>query len=282
MNPKEQVRTAELTFRRKRILATLAAVALLLGSLWFAEVFGPKRTPAFSAADRGVLVIDPGHGGIDGGAIAYNGVKESELNLSIALKMQQLASFYGVETRMTRQDESPRTELDSYSEREELSYRADLAEETENSVLISIHQNFFPTSQPSGAQVLYGSGTESHRLGELTHRNLVEADKPPGCRAGAGGALSHFSCELPRDIGRMRFSVQSLGSAAAVRPAISERSRRGAHQFFSAVYKRSEFIRNREIIRWPTKRKRSMSVPSAGTNPPTGPESARPAGCGIP
>ena len=201
MNPKEQVRTAELTFRRKRILATLAAVALLLGSLWFAEVFGPKRTPAFSAADRGILVIDPGHGGIDGGAIAYNGVKESELNLSIALKMQQLASFYGVETRMTRQDESPRTELDSYSEREELSYRADLAEETENSVLISIHQNFFPTSQPSGAQVLYGSGTESHRLGELTHRNLVEALQPTNRRVAAPAPAelfltSHVSCPV--------------------------------------------------------------------------------------
>lgn len=201
MNRQEQRGSAALSFRRKRILATLGAIALLLGSLWFADCFGPKRTPVFAAADRGVLVIDPGHGGIDGGAVAYNGVKESELNLAIALKLRDLAAFYGVRTSMTRQDESPRTELSAYSEREELAYRAQVAQDTPDGVLFSIHQNFFPTSQPSGVQVLYGPGAESRRLGELTHRNLVEALQPTNRRvaAPAPGELyltSHVSCPV--------------------------------------------------------------------------------------
>ena len=159
MKTQEQRKESKNAFRRQRVLATLAAVALLLGSLWFAEALGPKRTQVFASAERGILVIDPGHGGIDGGAVAYNGVKESELNLAIALKLRDLAEFFGVETRMTRQDDSARTEPESYSEREDLACRAQLAEETENGVLISIPEFLSDLSaQRRSGAVRPGSG----------------------------------------------------------------------------------------------------------------------------
>ena len=182
MDTKKPVRQKEEPFRRQRILAVLSAVVLLLVSLCFAKWMLPERKPALAELKRPVLLIDPGHGGFDGGAIAYNGVKESDLNLDIALKLQDLASFYGVETRMTRQDDKPRTSAQEYSEHEDLVYRADFAGQTPNAVLISIHQNTFPTSQPSGAQVLYGPDAESRKLGELTHRNLIEALQPQNRR----------------------------------------------------------------------------------------------------
>ncbi len=167
---------------RQRTLAVLAALAMLLGSFWFARTMAPQQETVALLCRPSCLVIDPGHGGLDGGAIAYNGVKESDLNLDIALKLQDLASFYGVETRMTRQDDKPRTSAQEYSEHEDLVYRADFAGQTPNAVLISIHQNTFPTSQPSGAQVLYGPDAESRKLGELTHRNLIEALQPQNRR----------------------------------------------------------------------------------------------------
>lgn len=187
------------SYRWQKALAFLGAVFLLASSLWFAYRYAPEKAGVFAYANEACLVIDPGHGGIDGGAIAYNGQKESELNLSIALKLRDLASFYGLDTRMTRQDENSRSSYEAYSEREELAFRAELAEETENAVLISIHQNFFPTSQPNGAQVLYGQGAESRRLGELTHENLIRALQPENRRVAVPAPrdlylTSHVSC----------------------------------------------------------------------------------------
>lgn len=185
MNEQSSVRQQAEPFRRQRILAVLTAVSILIGSLCFARWMLPERQAALAEMVRPVLVIDPGHGGIDGGAIAFNGVKESELNLAIGLKMQDLAAFYGLAAVMTRQNDSSGTDAANYSEREDLVRRADIANALASCVLFSIHQNTFPTSQPSGAQVLYGPDAESRRLGELTQRNLVEGLQPENRRVAA-------------------------------------------------------------------------------------------------
>lgn len=201
MVTKNPVHQREDLFRRQRILAVLSAVLLLIGSLCFARWMLPARKPALAELKRPVLLIDPGHGGYDGGAIAYNGVKESDLNLSIALKMQDLAAFYGLSAIMTRQDDNPRTDAASYSEHEDLVYRADLANSISSCILFSIHQNTFPTSQPSGAQILYGPDAESRRLGELTHRNLIDGIQPDNRRVAAPAPkelflTSHVNCPV--------------------------------------------------------------------------------------
>ena len=188
-------------FRLQRILAVLSAVSILIGSLLFAKWLQPERQPVLAEHPRPTLVIDPGHGGIDGGAIAYNGVKESDLNLSISLKLQDLAAFYGLSSVMTREDDNPRTDALRYSEREDLEHRASIANNLTSCVMISVHQNMFPTSQPSGVQILYGPDAESRRLGELTHRNLVEGLQPENRRVAAPAPkelylTSHVNCPV--------------------------------------------------------------------------------------
>lgn len=188
-------------FRLQRILAVLSAVFLLIGSLCFARWMLPERQAVLAEMERPVLVIDPGHGGIDGGAIAYNGVKESDLNLSICQKMRDIAVFYGLAPVMTRQDDDPRADANTYSERDDLQTRAETANALASCVLFSIHQNTFPTSQPSGAQVLYGADAESRRLGELMQRNLVEGLQPENRRVAAPAPkelylTSHVNCPV--------------------------------------------------------------------------------------
>ena len=188
-------------FRLRRSAAVLAAVALLLGSLWFAEWMAPEPIPASAPWSPPRLILDPGHGGIDGGAIAYDGTRESDLNLAIALKLRELAAFYGLDVVMTREDDSRRTEFIAYSEHEDLEHRAELINAVGGGICLSIHQNCFPTSQPSGAQVLYGPGEDSRRLGELTQQAIVSALQPENRRlaepASAGLYLtSHVSCPI--------------------------------------------------------------------------------------
>lgn len=162
-----------------------------------------KTAQQLSVIERGTnapcLVIDPGHGGIDGGAVAFNGVRESDINLSIALKLRSLADFLGTETAMTRTDDSARTDMAAYSEHEDLVHRTELINSVPNAVLISIHQNFFPTSQPSGAQVLYAAGEKSRALGVRTHGNLVALLQPTNRRVAEPAPerlyiTSHVNC----------------------------------------------------------------------------------------
>lgn len=145
------------------------------------------------------LVIDPGHGGVDGGAIALNGAKESDINLAIGLRLEKLAAFCGVHTVMTRTDDNMRTDMDSYSEHDELVRRTDITNSTPSACLISIHQNFYPTSQPSGAQVLYAGTSGSREFGELTHKNIIDKLQPENRRVAGPAAkelyiTSHINC----------------------------------------------------------------------------------------
>lgn len=159
------------------LLCVLAAAFLLVST---AMKLSAVSGEAFAALPR--LVIDPGHGGIDGGAVSFTGVRESDINLAIGLKLADLAAFCGVPTVLTRVDDSARTSYESYSEHEDLVYRVETANAVKNGVLISIHQNFFPTSQPSGAQVLYAPGVESRRLGETMQTLLVTQLQPANRR----------------------------------------------------------------------------------------------------
>lgn len=178
------------------ILAILLIVAIAI------SVLGPETEPASDAvgsSEAFTLVIDPGHGGIDGGAVAIDGTKESDVNLAIALKLRALAEFYALDNVMTRQDDSSRSSVEKYSEHEDLVSRADFVNAAENPVLISIHQNCFPTGQPSGPQVLYAATEASESLGKLTHQNLIDCLYPGNRRLAEPASkklyvLNHVSC----------------------------------------------------------------------------------------
>ena len=143
--------------------AAIGAIVKLSGGLFAA---GAAELPP-------TLVIDAGHGGIDGGAISADGTKESDINLAIALRLDSIVLFCGQKTLMTRLDDVPKTDILGYSEHEDLKDRADIANSVPNAVLVSIHQNFYPTAQPKGAQVLYSAFGDSERLGRLMQSALV-------------------------------------------------------------------------------------------------------------
>ena len=180
----------------------LIIVAILLVAAIAISILGPKPEESSDAAGGMgdfTLVIDPGHGGIDGGAVAADGTKESDINLAIALKLRALAEFYALENVMTRQDDSSRSGPERYSEHEDLVSRADFVNASENPVLISIHQNCYPTGQPSGPQVLYAATESSESLGKLTHQNLIGCLYPGNRRVAEPASrklyvLNHVSC----------------------------------------------------------------------------------------
>ena len=117
-----------------------------------------------------VLIIDPGHGGLDGGAVAEDGTVESAVNLDIALKMRDIAVFLGSDVVMTREseelsypDEDASIASKKISDQKE---RVKLINSRPNAELISIHQNTYPSNKVHGAQVFYKNTEESKVLAE--------------------------------------------------------------------------------------------------------------------
>lgn len=123
------------------------------------------------------IVIDAGHGGEDGGATSCSGKLESNFNLEIALKLNDLMQLMGYDTKMIRTtDHSVYTQGDTIAAKKvsDLKQRVKIVNETENALLVSIHQNTFPQSQYHGAQVFYGPKGESSHLAESLQMSFVE------------------------------------------------------------------------------------------------------------
>lgn len=159
----------------KRLIKIVLIVALLAAAAVFVKIFVSNGglKPVLNQNSRSTLVLDAGHGGIDGGAISDSGLKESDINLQIALKTEALVRFLGINTVMTRETDTDNSNNKAYSEHDNLVQRIKLANSTENAVLISIHQNKFPSAVVSGAEVMYSNNDDSKALGLITQDNLV-------------------------------------------------------------------------------------------------------------
>lgn len=123
-----------------------------------------------------VVVLDAGHGGMDGGATAA-GVRECEINLSIAQKARDFLTLMGYRVVMTREtdvllsDESAKTIR--AQKRSDLKNRLEIMAGTPGAVGISIHQNHFSQSYVHGAQVFYGKADGIRELAERIQKNIA-------------------------------------------------------------------------------------------------------------
>lgn len=127
------------------------------------------------------VVIDPGHGGEDGGATSCTGRMESAYNLAISRRLDDLLHLLGYQTRMTRtSDVSIYTTGDTIARKKisDLKERVRIVNETPGAVFISIHQNLFSDARYSGAQVFYAKTDGSKELGQKLQSELVTALNP--------------------------------------------------------------------------------------------------------
>lgn len=131
--------------------------------------------------NRTVIIIDAGHGGIDGGATSCTGIPESHINLQISLRLNDLVQLLGFETKMIRKtDTSVYTEGNTIAAQKvsDLKQRVKLVNETKNAVLVSVHQNTFLDSRYSGAQVFYANDDTSRELAKVMQAELISNLNP--------------------------------------------------------------------------------------------------------
>lgn len=129
----------------------LGCAGLLLRSVETAGEMAP-----FSS--HSVLVIDAGHGGMDGGTTGVSGVKEDAVNLAIAKRLNAVLTLFGYETAMTRTGSADvSTEGDTIRARKQsdLRNRVSQINGLPDALVISIHQNHYPDPRYDGPQVFH-------------------------------------------------------------------------------------------------------------------------------
>lgn len=165
-------------FKKIYVVAIVLGFLLILSGLnSVSAIIETVPATTWAVANR-VIVIDPGHGGIDPGALGYNGVKEKEIVLQIAKRLDQLFSQAGAKVLLTRESDKDLSTPGSGSllerKREDLANRVELANKNKANLFLSIHVNAFPSSKWSGAQTFYQKGQdESKMLAETIQSELI-------------------------------------------------------------------------------------------------------------
>ncbi len=124
-----------------------------------------------------VIVLDPGHGGPDPGAIGKSGIFEKDINLDIVLKLQGFLEQSGCITQLTRAIDESIHDKDKNSIRRkknsDLKNRKNIIDTSQANAYISIHLNSFPEEQYKGVQSFYPRDSEdSKRLAKSIQKEL--------------------------------------------------------------------------------------------------------------
>ena len=152
----------------RRYFALLLATLCFCMTAYFSVLLSiaHSRESRFTTSENQfVVVIDAGHGGMDGGVVGRRtGVKESDLNLSISFLLKALfedAGFLVVLTRKTEHGLSVDGEL--WGKNADMRKRREIIQSCSADLVLSVHQNFLPTStQVRGGQVFYKTGNKAN------------------------------------------------------------------------------------------------------------------------
>lgn len=190
---------------RKGILSIAVFYALVVILFLVGTAIGNRAVTVFSESRpiqrKQCIVIDAGHGGEDGGATSCTGILESKFNLEIALRLRDLMHLLGYETKMIRTtDTAVYTTGQTISQKKvsDLKERVRMVNETENALLLSIHQNQFSDSRYSGAQVFYAGTEGSEVLAKQLQTAFVSSLNPGSKRQSKKSdniyLMEHISC----------------------------------------------------------------------------------------
>jgi len=173
--------------KKKTLIFT--GLVLLLVAVLYGLNFNNMAGGSIAASAEGVkkVVIDPGHGGEDPGAVSdYNKISEKNINLYIGLKVKELLEKEGIEVVMTRTEdklEYTNTTSETNMRHQDLTRRKKLMDESGANAIVSIHLNKFPKTSIHGAQVFFpNEPKESKTLATSLQQSLKEVVEPGNSR----------------------------------------------------------------------------------------------------
>lgn len=185
-------------------------VSIICFTFFFCCCAFGQETPDFEFVgsgvdDRKTVIVDAGHGGFDGGAVADDGTPEKDINLSISLKLASMLRFHGYNVILTRNTDRG-TEIDSSQpianrKKSDMGERLKIINENPDAVFVSIHLNKFTSSSAVGAQVFYSPNNPlSHELGfslQKTVKALLQPENERTIKKGTKSTYLLYKAQIP-------------------------------------------------------------------------------------
>lgn len=139
-----------------------------------------------SKSDR-IIILDAGHGGMDGGCSAKDGTVEKDINLNILLNLRDMLEVSGYTVEVTRDKDisihDSGIEGIANQKSSDMDNRLELFNKYDNAICISIHQNLFTDSKYHGAQMFYSAtNSKSETLANILQSKFVEYLQPDNQR----------------------------------------------------------------------------------------------------
>ncbi len=176
----------------KKIICLLSAVTLLFSGIFLVGKSTQETISEITSHSvlqlKNTVILDAGHGGEDGGAVAADGTMEKDLNLAISNAIAGYFELFGIPyipvrtTDISVCDEG----LTSIKERKrsDILNRYALVNDTPDAVLLSIHQNMFSEPKYYGTQVFYAGGDPtSENLASTIREAVLTGLQPENTRA---------------------------------------------------------------------------------------------------
>lgn len=156
--------------------STMAALCLF-ATLWYYEGI-VQPTMAYTIGPNHVLILDAGHGGEDGGAVSLSGHKESDINLEIVRRLDDLLGFMGETSVLLRRTDVSLAGKEAGTlrdkKRSDLKNRVEVVRNIPGAALLSVHQNTFPEETIHGFQAFYAPTEDSEELAQMIQTAVRE------------------------------------------------------------------------------------------------------------
>ena len=148
----------------KLTLSIVSAFVLLAVCARVTEHALPASAPA---AEKPVIVLDAGHGGLDSGAVGKSGLLEKDVNLSIVLGLRDMLEMSGFEVVLTRDEDisiyDAGTEGIRNQKLSDMDNRLEIVQSHPDSIFLCIHQNNYTDPQYFGGQMFYNNNNPNNR-----------------------------------------------------------------------------------------------------------------------
>ena len=181
--PDEQERSSRMQTLLQWTALPTAACVLLLAVISVLQI-DLRGKQSVAKPDMGYILIDPGHGGFDGGAVAPDGTQEKDINLSISLGLRDMLTILGYDVRMTRQEDTALNQGgSSIREKKVEDMKKRLALYEQAALVIGIHQNKFEIPKYNGTQIFYSPNKqESKLLADCIRTQVISMLQPENSR----------------------------------------------------------------------------------------------------
>lgn len=163
-------------FKVIKLKTIILGLVIVVSSFLISQTFVQIATANSKTRLNYTIVLDAGHGGVDGGSVGSLNVSEAEINLKVVNYLKDLLLGFGFKVVLTRADSGGLYSLSAKNKKvSDMENRKKIIEKTNPNMVISVHMNSFVSSSERGAQTFYNNASlQGKNLAELIQQELVK------------------------------------------------------------------------------------------------------------